>query len=234
MYHRVSGSWKCLCCCFKHCRSVRILCHIPRGTHNYCFHTCKDCQWLYFRWPLLLVEAVLINFGPCVLANPVSFRDANRGSSLAASIKHNAIPALLRAILKTFIPCSLACPLSLVLQVISLIMMILQCAGGLKQKSLMVMCPVQCAFLAQVINWPHLTMILCLAFKPSIHQHQLLLVFLIPGDPCVDLSISCTMITRATYIYVVQSWICCWSRLFVLPTLEGVDLSFGWWCQLST
>ena len=35
---------------------------------------------------------------------------------------------------------------------------------------------VQCAL--QVINWPHLMMILCLAFKPSILQYHLLLVFL--------------------------------------------------------
>ena len=56
------------------------------------------------------------------------------------------LPTLLRALLRIFIPRFLACPLSLVLQLLGLIMM---------TKS-------------------------CLAFKPSILQHHLLLVFLTP------------------------------------------------------
>ena len=120
----------------------------------------------------------LFCFGSCDLANPVSSGDTNWFWLLLLNVM---LTALLRALLRIFIPCFLACPLSLVPQLISLIMMILQCTAGLKQRFLMVMCLVQCVLVAQVINWPHLMMKHCLAFKkPSILQHHLLLVFLTP------------------------------------------------------
>ena len=101
-----SGEWKCLSCCFKHCCSVRILHHIPRGHALLLHQHLQRLSMIVFQVALLLVEAA-----SCVLGNPVSSGGINWGLSLATSIKCNATCFASRILIPRF----LAFPLSFVL-----------------------------------------------------------------------------------------------------------------------